>query len=436
LAALLKLGAAVTVSAGSTTALGLGRIPYSGALQLSLPHAVHSIDPHDATDPFAALFADALFEPLYGTDALGRVYPRIAAALPAPHALGAVVALRQNLTTGYGRKLSASDLLFSLRRSRERSGGSVLSRFGEPRLAPDNRESVLFPQTSTTELAQALSSPLTAVVPRGFDPKKPEGCGAFSATLGPRSATFTRNQHAARGPAYLESITFSTRDSLAECLRDFEKGISNVGWLGRGLHRPRSGTRLVEGETGAWVVLHSGRAAGLWGLPGSAGQLLRSLDPAQLSRFGLRLPTRHPTPAQYGGPSCYIFARDDSGYLFELGNAVAGLLSSSTATLTLKTVPASELSAIKRSGDFGFILEVLRQSGPSNSEKQLSLLHAVDPKLSARPPRHSGDDVVSTTTRTLPLGVVGEMLMTVALESAIQTPSSFRLGELWFRTGT
>lgn len=436
LSELLRLGACAALVSSSQPAASLGRIPYGGQLQLSFPYSVRSIDPHDISDPFAAFFANTLFEPLYGVDQLGRPYPKLARELPLAHPLGSLVALRKNLVSSRGKKLDRKDLLSSLLRSASRGGGAVLAQFGAPKLAPNEDEAVLFPGASPTELAQALSSPLTALVPRSFDPQNPDGCGAFSATLTAAEALLTRNVDAARGPAYLETVTIRTRDSLSDCLRDFETGKSSFGWLGRGLYRPRAGTRLLESETGAWVVLHSGRTAARWGLPGTPSQLLRSLAPEQFARFGLRVPAPQSPKVNYAGPSCEILTRDDSGYLRELGSALCGLLSNGDSRLSLKTVPHSEIAEAKRSGNFCFLLETLRQAGPRNADKKLSLLHAVDPRLSKRPPRSSAQDAVTEMSRTLPLGVLGDLVLNLGVEANLEVPAPFHLGAVWLRAKT
>ena len=88
----------LAMAAGSA-AHALGRIPYGGRLELSLPWPLASIDPHAIDDPAAALFGAAIADPLYALDAQGHPYPTLAAAPPEHMPEGARVHLRPQMST-------------------------------------------------------------------------------------------------------------------------------------------------------------------------------------------------------------------------------------------------------------------------------------------------------------------------------------------------
>src|SRR4051794_17140979 len=78
----------VATGACALSSYALGRTPYGGRLRLSVPWPIVSLDPAALEDGFSALFAGALFEPLYGADATGTPYPALAEALPSRHEAG------------------------------------------------------------------------------------------------------------------------------------------------------------------------------------------------------------------------------------------------------------------------------------------------------------------------------------------------------------
>src|SRR5690606_26802530 len=82
-----------SVLAATSSASALGRIPYGGEIQSSLPWDLQSVDPHDLNDPVAAFLAPLLFEPLFGLDG-GQVYPTLAASYPTRIGEAARVELR------------------------------------------------------------------------------------------------------------------------------------------------------------------------------------------------------------------------------------------------------------------------------------------------------------------------------------------------------
>lgn len=416
-------------------ALGMGRKPHAGRLRLCLPWALDGIDPHDANDPAAAFFGGAIASPLYAIDPSARVYPTLAAALPDLTPTGATLTLRAGLAASNGRALDARDLVFSLERARRLGGNAVLGRFARPRRIPGDALSVHFERADPVALAHALSSPLCALVPRDFSPRAPQGTGAFRARLDRGALSLERNPYAPRGPAWLDRIEVATVADLAEALRRFEAGEVDLGWLGRGLHRPRENSRLVAASDVGWVVLRAGRRAGRWGGPGAIAGLLANLAPSQLERFGLGAPNTNVRPYPYAGPDCELLTRDDSSYLLELGRTLAELLGSASSRVTLKPIPIAQLREAKRSGDYGFLLDIVRSLGPSVHDAQLSLLQEQNPELTRNPPtlppNLAEGGWIEHTTRTLNLGVVGSLRVLVAHSPEVRGLEGWDLGDVW-----
>ena len=423
--------AAANEFATGGVAQALGRLPLGGTVRVSLPWATTSLDPHDANDALSAFIGDSVFETLYSMDAHGRPYPTLAQDLPTQEGQDSVLGLRPGLRSAHGEKLTAAHALWSLDRSRLRGGGAVLRQFARPTRVRGDELALRFPGVVAAELAAGLSSPLTALVPRGFRAGAPDSWGAFRATPGPTQLVLERNLNAARGPALLDQVVLRSVSTLTDALRDFEVDRADVGWLGRGLHRPRSDSQMVTGRSVGWIVMHTGTQAGKWGSPGVANQLLRSLNPAQLARFGLRPPSRTSQNLRYAGPSCELVTRNDSGYLRELGQALANLLTQPNHAVQLRSVPPAELQNLKRTRQFCFLLDMVRSAGASRRAQHSSLLHEADPQLVRRLPPTPHTGAVEQVTRTLPLGVLGEMNVTLAITPRFERLEQFTLADVW-----
>jgi peptide/nickel transport system substrate-binding protein len=167
---------------------------------------------------------------------------------------------------------------FSLERARR---GGALAWWGDlpaPTPVPKDPMALAFATTDGLELARTLSSPLFALVPRGFDPRSPDGTGAmFAEVRGPR-LLLRRNPNAARGASFLEEIAVDQAPDLLASPRSFEGNLTDIGWLSSGLHVPRPGSADFDLGRIAWIVLQSGAEAGPWGAPGVAQRLLDGLN--------------------------------------------------------------------------------------------------------------------------------------------------------------
>ncbi len=416
--------------ATSAAAHALGRIPYGGQLALSLPWPLANIDPHSIDDPAAALFASSIADPLYAIDAHGHPYPTLAAGLPERTARGTRVALRPLMSTARGRGLDSRDLVWSLRRSAARGGLALLAPFGRPTRDPGNPLAVLVPGADPDALARALASPITALLPRNFSPSAPDGTGAFRATTRQGGLTLLRNLHAARGAAFLDRILAARAADLAGALRAFEAGEADVGWLGRGLHRPRAGAVDFDAGMFGWVVLRTGRDAGSWGAPGVAQGLVDAIPPSRLAYLGL-----HGLPAPsgsygWGGAPADLLVRNDAPHLVEIARALAALLSRPGHEVRPAPEGWAVLQSRRTSRRFALMLDFVRPIGPPGRATLLALLTAADAALARHPPELTEFDP-RAVARTLALGVVGELRIAGAHIPGVNGLGSWDLGAVW-----
>lgn len=397
----------LTVGALAATASAMARTPLGGTLRLSIPWPLDALDPHAIDDPTAALFGVAVTEPLFALDPRGNPYPTLAARQPQQTARGTRLELRPHLKTGRGRSLDARDLLFTWQRARVRAAAGLLGPLGEPFLDPEDDLALIVPGAAPEQLAVALASPATALVPRSFDRLRPDGTGAFKATTGRDRLRLERNPSAARGASFLDAVEVTHAHDLAESLRAFEAGEADVGWLGRGLHRPRPGATDFSGPRLGWAILRTGRLAGAWGAPGVAQRLLDGVAPARLEHLGLYgFPVRQGQTHWGGGPAT-IVVREDAPHLDKIASAVASILSQPGHELRVERRHPDAVTRLRRDGEFSLLVDFARRIGPSSQHASLSLLTAADPNLARRPPRQLADDP-RATARTLALGVIGE----------------------------
>jgi peptide/nickel transport system substrate-binding protein len=432
-AARLSRRALLALSASSGAAAALGRTPYGGTLRLSVPWPVASLDPASVDDAFSALFAGAVFEPLYALDSAGNPYPTLAEALPSEHEGGCRLQLRPGLKTGAGRTLTAVDVAATFSRARTRGGVGVLSELESPVVRAKDPLTVEFPRAAPDVVARALTSPLLAVVPRGFSPLSPEGCGAFRVELSRGRALFTRNPYAARGPAFLESIEVRPATDLAELLRGFEAGRTDVGWFGSGLYRAVKDAVSFEASPYGFAVLLAGKTAGAWGAPGTLQALLDAIPSGRLSHLGLRgLPERARGSASWGGPSTTIAVNGAAPQLVAVARALASAMSTPGHELTVDEKSLEELGGAKSSRQFGLLVDCVRAPSAAPRELEMALRSAASPEAARRTPR-TASAPPRDLGRQLPLGVVGELSVWGARRAAFEGLDSWQLGAVSFR---
>lgn len=411
-------------------ASALGRTPATGTLRLRLPLYFGGLDPHSLDDPLSALFAPAIADPLYALDANGKPYPALASALPERTSTGTRLTLRPELLSSRGKPLTAADVVFSLKRAQTLGGAAVLGAFRPAAIDGKQPLGIIVPDADPEALARALASPLTAILPRNFSPLVPDGSGAFKATLGVGTLTLTRNESAARAASFLDRIELGRASDLADALRAFEAGQVDVGWLGNGLYRPKAGAIALEGPVFGWIVLRTGLEAKGWGAPGIAQQLAAALPAAALARFGVRPLAGAGDGVRWGGGPSPLLVCDDAPHQLELARALEPLLSSPGNEVRLTPVARASFVEARRSRRFGLLMDFVRAPNTDATQSALTLLAAVDPALTKRPPKNTGS--LPDVTRTLTLGVIGDVRVSGARSPEFEGLDAWQLGAVWF----
>jgi peptide/nickel transport system substrate-binding protein len=423
--------ALLTWLALAPSAQALGRTPRGGVLSLSVPYGLRELDPHVLDDPVAALFAPAIADPLYALDAAGRPYAALAMGLPEPGERGAVVRLRPGLRSAQGKPLDARDVVFSLERAKKLGAAGLLAPFGAPKVRPD-RESIEFEGTRPDDpaLPLALASPLTALVPRGFSKLAPDGTGAFAAVLSRDGLKLSRNPRAARGASFLERIEVSSAPDLAEALRAFEAGLTDVGWLGAGLHRARPGAKSFVGPVYGHLILRSGKEAGAWGSAGLAQQLADGARPEQLGHLGVAPEPGAGPGIAWGGGAVELLVASESAQLRAIAQALAAALSRPGNPVKDHPLPRAEFELRRSERRFALMLDFVRPLGTTQDALSLALLTAENPALARRPPRLAGQ-TVRDLTRTLSLGAIGRLRLVGAVLPDVRALEQWQLGAVW-----
>lgn len=408
-----------------------GRSPVGGRLVVPVPWPVTTVDPHRIDDAVAAFVGEGLFDTLYGRDEGGLYVPHLAEGDPEPTPGGGLrITLRSGLKTGAGRSLEARDVAASLARARALGARAILAPIPVPKV---EGRALVFASKDAAKLTRALASPLTAVVPPAFTPDRPDGTGPFRAERRDGGLSLTRNPLAARGPAYLDEIVLRAAPDVAACLRAFESGAADLGWLGAGLHEPRTGSRPFDGGAVGWVVLRTGHAAGSWDAPGVAQRLADGLSPSRLSYLGLGPAWRPstdggPSDQGWGGSSGDLAVRDDCPWLLEVAKAVAASLSRPGHEITVRSLGPVDFGRMRSARAFSLAVDVVRAVGPSALDALVALATGEDgasaEDVAKHPPRIAEGTSPRTLTRTLRLAVVGEVRMQGARLADTTLPGS------------
>jgi peptide/nickel transport system substrate-binding protein len=410
LALLAGFGSAALAAARSASAMG--RTPLGGRAVFHVPWPTGALDPHDLSDPMAALFGAAVADPVYALDAGGAPYPALAAALPAREGGETVVHLREGLRTARLATLDARDLVFSVERARARGAFAWLAGVPRPLLKKGDALAAVFGAADPLHLARALASPLVALVPRRFTPTAPDGTGAFRADVSPSGLVLTRNLDAARGPAFLDGIEVAPAEDLKTSLRAFEAERDDLGWLGMGLHDGRPGAVRFDLGRAAWVVLLTGPDAGPAATPGVAQRLADAIPPERLAHLGLGpLQTATGDPA-WPGPPAELLVDDASPHLVEVARAVAPVLSNPGHEVTVALVPRSEIARRRARGKATIAVELVRPLGAGAHATLVALATAEDPARGrdvAKTPLHGPAVSARSLTGLLRAGVLGDV---------------------------
>lgn len=260
-------------------------------VRMRWPWPVQLPDPHALDDLVAALLGATLFPPLYLRAIDGVFEPHLATAPPKETPLGLRVDLAPHLRP--------SDVLASIARARTGGGRLALRDVPVPRV--DGAHTVVFEGvTDGDALTRKLASPLagiTRVEPRKIAPTGPyefELAEASRATLrvkrlaGPPSPTFGAQRVVTfelEGPVEIEPL-----------LRAFERGDTDVSWIGDGLFQSRTGARPMDLGPLAYLALRAGSAQSELQRPGAVLALVESLASDRLDHLGL-LRRGHCAPA-------------------------------------------------------------------------------------------------------------------------------------------
>lgn len=403
-------GAVAAVALGAEEAQALGRTPLGGKVTMHVPWSLGSLDPHDLRDPAAALFGHAVFDSLFAVDATNNPYPALATAMPTREGAGTVVRLREGLRTARQVALDARDVIASVERARVRGGAALWTDLPRPTALAADRLTVVFGAADPIKLARALASPLFALVPRSFSATAPDGTGAFRADIRGGKLTLTRNQNAARGASFLESVEVASATDLRTSLRQFEAERDDLGWLGMGLFGGRKNAVRFDCGALAWIVLVTGSEAGTAGGAGAAQRLASALPAERLGHLGLgALPAATGDPA-WTGAKTELVVDEGAAHLVEIANTVAPILSNPGHEVTVTALPRAEVA--KRRGKAALMLDVVRPLGPGAMSTLLALATAEDParaaELSRRPPKGMGSSA-RALAGLLRVGVIGEV---------------------------
>lgn len=382
-----------------------GRTPVGGKLVMHVPWPMGPIDPHRIDDPLAAFFGEAVFDTLF----LGDGTPALADGEPEVEASTIKVRMRLNLKTAREKPLGTKDAVWSIARARTMGARGWLADIPVPR---EDGRTLFFVMKDVARLKQALGSPLVAIVPASFDPFIADGTGPFKYGVSGSTMTLVRNKLAARGPAFLDEVVVSAGSDMSASLVAFEAGSDDIGWLERGLHEPRAGSKSFDFGAAGWAVLITGRDANDWDAPGIAQRLADGIPYGRLASLHPGNPWTADAPQPWGGPAVSLLVRDDAPWLVAMANAIAAAITNPGHEVTVKPVPPSEIVSKRTSRLFGLMLDVVRNPGGGALGASVALATANDASRAGEIMQHPpklGDVPARTLTRTLKLGVIGEL---------------------------
>lgn len=418
---------ALSASSLDLSARALGRTRYGGSVEFSVPWSLASMDPHDLGDPVAALFGTATFDSLYALDAKGTLVAALAESMPTLENGTPRVKLRTGLRTAHGVGLDARDFIASIARAARMGAAALLAPFPAPTVNAADPSTLVFAKGDRNRLARALASPLTAIVPRSFDPAKPDGTGAFMASFGGSKLTLAQNLYAAMGASFIESIDVSSAPDLTTSLRDFEAEKDDVGWLGSGLYGTRAGSVPFDLGRAAWVVLQTGAALGSSADPGAAQALVDALPSARLAALGLGALPAGSASTTWDGPPCDLIYDRSSAHLGEIATTLASILSAPGHEVTARGTSRADVDR-RRTTEAVLSIGVARPIGPTPLDAWLTLTTHDDPSAAVT----SGNVLpkaaslpARTLTKSMRTAVLGEVRVTGGTLPTLQWATEF-----------
>ena len=417
------LALALAGAARALDARALGRTRLGGKLSLSVPWDLSSLDPHDAFDPAAALFAPALFDTLFVSDPRMGFRASLAESLPTKDAGATTIKLRRGVRTSRGTVLDAGDVVASLKRARARGASPLLDPLGDAVRVASDPFALQFPKASVAAVTRALASPLTAIVARAFDPRAPDGTGPFRATATASGLELARNPTSASGAAFLDGVSVSVAKDLRESLRDFEAGRDDIGWLGSGVFGSRPGAVRFDLGAAALVVLAVQAGAGPAGRPGGLQALVNAVPRGKLAHLGLGALPPGKEDAAWSGGDTELWVDASAPHLVELAEALSDALSRPDHTISVRTGRRDEILAKRRRGDAPLSLHVVRPLGAGTFGAMLALALLDDPararELARSGPKIADGRGLRDVTSELRVAVVGELRVAGAIVPGI-----------------
>jgi peptide/nickel transport system substrate-binding protein len=405
------LAAALAALAHGGEAAALGRTPLGGKLAFKVPWSLASLDPHDAFDPAAALFGSAVFDTLVVPDPRAGVRAGLADALPTREAGVTTVKLRHGVRTSRGALLDAGDVLASLKRARARGAAPLLEPLGDMARVPSDPFALQFPKATVAAVTRAVTSPLTAIVSRAFDPRAPDGTGALAPTLRGGALELVRNPLAANGAAFLERVVVGSASDLRESLRDFEAERDDVGWLGSGVFGSRKGA--VKFDLGAVALIAlAGPRDGARGKPGALQRLVDGVPRGKLAHLGIGALPGGTDGTAWDGGNVDLWVDAGAAHLVAVAEALSDALSRPDDAITVRKGSRDEVMAKRRRGDV-LSLHVVRSVGPGAFGAMVGLAELEDParakELAKAGPRLAEGRAPRDLARELRVAVVGEV---------------------------
>jgi hypothetical protein len=258
------------------------------AVRMRWPWPVRPPRPYALDDLVSALLGATLYPTLYARALDGVIEPRLAVGMPHESKTGIRIDL--------GAALRPSDVVASI--SAARAGGASLLLRETPVPRIEGARSVMFPGTSDVDgLLRRLTSPLVGM--SRMDPRGLGTTGAFDMVVDPRDGgqrlRLTRRPLAAATPGlparsgYAPIMRFELDGDidLATSLRDFERGQSEIAWLGDGLFAPRPSSRPIDLGVLAHVAVVAGIDGGPLRAPGAIARAIDAIAPERLDHLGL-----------------------------------------------------------------------------------------------------------------------------------------------------
>ncbi len=361
--------------------------------------------PHAPACLACGLFGSSLFESLYAKTAQGRPYSTLAAKNPEDRGSYFQIELRPSLKFSDGSQLTAREVVSSIVRSQSLS--SQLSVLGRPTSVRSEPLIVRFPKSKTSQLtsndlALELANPRSAIVPLNFSPEAPVGCGALKVARMGSGLALSRNEQAPRGGSYLDAVEIRSV-TVTDALRAFESRTVDLGFLGKGLHRPRTDAKAFQLRPLGLVVVRPGRGAEAFARPGLLHDRLTRIPHAPFAALATARVRTSPSP--WNGPSMNLLVDEQEPWLVALAKELGQTWSSSKSNVRVEAISTQALAQRERSRDFDLVLRAISTSGVSANQasRDLFALDGRSPPLGGRiPPPEE-------VCRQLSLGLLGEL---------------------------